>query len=272
MDKPRKRASLACNYCRRRWVSLLLNRFLYWCTTRKRRCNGVFPSCGLCEDSGIECVYNEVDSSRWGAHFNAMTSLILTGLEERVPPLSSSDVSIQLRTFYGATQGFPQLLKRVKPEMGDFHSHRRPQNMKGRTFPSLQLCWFLLRQGPIQRMFLSLLVLIRRHSCRPSTISHPWAFLLATPPQQNICYIWAKWRHSSENFRQTCLYAPSQEDICLTNYPLSRAQLMRINYLYSMEPAPIHWWRHTSNMFMLKCQSLKKTNSWLCMITMLDRD
>ncbi|KAF3029749.1 hypothetical protein E8E15_006751 [Penicillium rubens] len=46
MENSRKRASLACNYCRR----------------RKRRCNGAIPSCGLCENSGVECVYNEVDS------------------------------------------------------------------------------------------------------------------------------------------------------------------------------------------------------------------
>ncbi|OQE43225.1 hypothetical protein PENCOP_c003G04729 [Penicillium coprophilum] len=48
MESGRKRASLACNYCRR----------------RKRRCNGGIPSCGLCEDSGIDCVYNEIDPSR----------------------------------------------------------------------------------------------------------------------------------------------------------------------------------------------------------------
>ncbi|EKV07008.1 hypothetical protein PDIG_75220 [Penicillium digitatum PHI26] len=48
MESGRKRASLACNYCRR----------------RKRRCNGALPSCSLCEDSGIDCVYNEADSSR----------------------------------------------------------------------------------------------------------------------------------------------------------------------------------------------------------------
>ncbi|CAG8161087.1 unnamed protein product [Penicillium salamii] len=48
MDSSRKRASLACNHCRR----------------RKRRCNGVVPSCGLCDDSGVECVYNEAESSR----------------------------------------------------------------------------------------------------------------------------------------------------------------------------------------------------------------
>ncbi|KAI1831038.1 transcriptional regulator family: Fungal Specific TF [Penicillium roqueforti] len=48
METGRKRASLACNYCRR----------------RKRRCNGAIPSCSLCEDSGIDCVYNEADTAR----------------------------------------------------------------------------------------------------------------------------------------------------------------------------------------------------------------
>ncbi|PWY94526.1 hypothetical protein BO94DRAFT_581917 [Aspergillus sclerotioniger CBS 115572] len=42
MEKPRKRAILACNSCRR----------------RKRRCDGNIPLCGLCDEAGVECVYS----------------------------------------------------------------------------------------------------------------------------------------------------------------------------------------------------------------------
>ncbi|KAJ5497075.1 hypothetical protein N7463_009062 [Penicillium fimorum] len=45
VDYPRKRASIACNFCRH----------------RKRKCDGQKPTCGLCTDAGAQCVYQESD-------------------------------------------------------------------------------------------------------------------------------------------------------------------------------------------------------------------
>ncbi|QQK40406.1 Phytanoyl-CoA dioxygenase [Penicillium digitatum] len=45
VDYPRKRASIACNFCRH----------------RKRKCDGQKPTCGLCADAGAQCVYQESD-------------------------------------------------------------------------------------------------------------------------------------------------------------------------------------------------------------------
>ncbi|KAJ5120365.1 Phytanoyl-CoA dioxygenase [Penicillium bovifimosum] len=43
VEYPRKRASIACNFCRH----------------RKRKCDGQKPTCGLCTDAGAHCVYQE---------------------------------------------------------------------------------------------------------------------------------------------------------------------------------------------------------------------
>ncbi|KAJ5558775.1 Phytanoyl-CoA dioxygenase [Penicillium sp. DV-2018c] len=43
VEYPRKRASIACNFCRH----------------RKRKCDGQKPTCGLCTDAGAQCVYQE---------------------------------------------------------------------------------------------------------------------------------------------------------------------------------------------------------------------
>ncbi|KAL2838638.1 hypothetical protein BJY01DRAFT_250877 [Aspergillus pseudoustus] len=45
---PRKRAPIACNFCRR----------------RKRKCDGQKPTCGLCSEAGAQCEYQETSHSR----------------------------------------------------------------------------------------------------------------------------------------------------------------------------------------------------------------
>ncbi|KAL3489930.1 hypothetical protein BJX62DRAFT_238572 [Aspergillus germanicus] len=47
---PRKRAPIACNFCRR----------------RKRKCDGQKPTCGLCSEAGAHCEYQETSHSRPG--------------------------------------------------------------------------------------------------------------------------------------------------------------------------------------------------------------
>ncbi|KAI3115044.1 transcriptional regulator family: Fungal Specific TF [Penicillium roqueforti] len=86
VDYPRKRASIACNFCRH----------------RKRKCDGQKPTCGLCTDAGAQCVYQESDRVQ---DIPAEILLRLTHLETLIE--QQKDAITELAARVGASSDHP---------------------------------------------------------------------------------------------------------------------------------------------------------------------
>ncbi|KAJ6119977.1 transcriptional regulator family: Fungal Specific TF [Penicillium sp. IBT 18751x] len=84
MEFPRKRAQVACNFCRHRWVLAYRRCWIALIATRKRKCDGQRPTCTFCAGANAQCVYQENSNEKLEADLPAEIVLRLDRLESLV--------------------------------------------------------------------------------------------------------------------------------------------------------------------------------------------